>query len=872
LHWTAGVHCFLACGVVVSERYRHLGLHQGLHFGAKEFADKARGSALEKGDQRPREVRGLGFSGLGIGAIMPTTNIGPSSDLELQKIADALARSRKVVVVTGAGISTNCGIPDFRSENGLYSLIQAQYDAATKSSTGSSAGDSGDEMMAATESPPIIEDSIEVCQPRRRVGRPPKEKRNLSNKRCCVNNSRVNDTNRVNKSTRRRPVNQPPTKEKPVIVPSLAKRVSDIKGKDLFDSMVWNSHLSTSIFLTFIASLRRQIRNDVKETTATHKFIRVLRDGGRLVRCYTQNIDGLEAREGLEMDLSRGQGSRSRFSAQILKEQRKPDSSIRGPSLDGGVEVVGLHGGLSHLRCGLCQKLCPWDGEISSETDDSNDPNDSSSPADSDESHAGDALIYPVTTKTSPRTERFVHPMASAAREAPPVLQPTLVANRRKLRNRSISLPPEVNLQMQIQEACVADEKSEQNAGEATESFESQSSQATMLDSPSSSQSPESSQATTMSFEDTLLSGSAPECKTCSAKNAKRERGGRRSLAIGRLRPDVVLYGEEHPSAHLIGPLLTHDISLSPDVLLILGTSLKVHGLKVMVKEFARAVHARRGKVVFVNNTKPSESIWGDVIDYWVEWDCDAWVEDLRRRRDDLWLHRSELDPRREAEARKARLDSKRSQSLLDDTTNGAYHGKHTNGLLKKGSGREKQSLLDKAQASDLNLGLSTSSSEAKATVKKRPSRPSATRDCTLNAAHIVSKIMNNLRSTAPHNDPSDIYHQPYRPLHQLSPNTMRLPQYTLPKPPNAQPRATGSVWPAPTPWPVSDHHKSRPSTREETPVLPTPPASDPSTAAEGDAEDMSPGTRRIKDLGSIQAILSSPLGKRTRSGSLRRR
>lgn len=42
---------------------------------------------------------------------MPTINVGPGCDLQLQEIADTLGRSKKVVVVTGAGISTNCGIP-----------------------------------------------------------------------------------------------------------------------------------------------------------------------------------------------------------------------------------------------------------------------------------------------------------------------------------------------------------------------------------------------------------------------------------------------------------------------------------------------------------------------------------------------------------------------------------------------------------------------------------------------------------------------------------------------------------------------------------------------------------------------------------------
>jgi hypothetical protein len=35
--------------------------------------------------------------------------------------------------------------------------------------------------------------------------------------------------------------------------------------------------------------------------------------------------------------------------------------------------------------------------------------------------------------------------------------------------------------------------------------------------------------------------------------------------------------------------------------------------------------------VVFVNLTELAK-IWNGVIDYWVEWDCDAWVGDLVER------------------------------------------------------------------------------------------------------------------------------------------------------------------------------------------------------------------------------------------------
>jgi hypothetical protein len=42
---------------------------------------------------------------------MPTIHVRPEVDLHMQQVADTIGKSKKVVVVTGAGISTNCGIP-----------------------------------------------------------------------------------------------------------------------------------------------------------------------------------------------------------------------------------------------------------------------------------------------------------------------------------------------------------------------------------------------------------------------------------------------------------------------------------------------------------------------------------------------------------------------------------------------------------------------------------------------------------------------------------------------------------------------------------------------------------------------------------------
>lgn len=42
---------------------------------------------------------------------MPLRDITAADERALQDIADALAKSHKQVLITGAGISTSCGIP-----------------------------------------------------------------------------------------------------------------------------------------------------------------------------------------------------------------------------------------------------------------------------------------------------------------------------------------------------------------------------------------------------------------------------------------------------------------------------------------------------------------------------------------------------------------------------------------------------------------------------------------------------------------------------------------------------------------------------------------------------------------------------------------
>uniref|UniRef100_H3GLH0 Deacetylase sirtuin-type domain-containing protein n=1 Tax=Phytophthora ramorum TaxID=164328 RepID=H3GLH0_PHYRM len=63
---------------------------------------------------------------MGIRLIKPSAN-RPREKLDnvntLQDVAALLRSSKKIVVLAGAGISVSCGIPDFRSENGIYSRL-----------------------------------------------------------------------------------------------------------------------------------------------------------------------------------------------------------------------------------------------------------------------------------------------------------------------------------------------------------------------------------------------------------------------------------------------------------------------------------------------------------------------------------------------------------------------------------------------------------------------------------------------------------------------------------------------------------------------------------------------------------------------------
>ncbi|ODV73160.1 NAD-dependent histone deacetylase HST3 [Cyberlindnera jadinii NRRL Y-1542] len=233
-----------------------------------------------------------------------------------------------------------------------------------------------------------------------------------------------------------------------------------LKGKDLFDVMVFQRGEHVSQFCKFMSDLRTRSLN--AEPTRTHRFIQRQLRSKRALRCYTQNIDGVEHRMGLQTDTQ-------------LKWKE--------------LECVQLHGDVHTLRCTHCSTVVDWTPEL----------------------------------------------------------------------------------------------------------------------------------------EGRFQRGELPECHECLNIKLIRKLSGKRTggLVTGVLRPNVVLYGENHPLAETIATGLNNDIARSkPDMLVIIGTSLKVHGVKQLTRLAAKAVHARGGVVLLINDTTLKG--WDNVIDYQVLGDCDS--------------------------------------------------------------------------------------------------------------------------------------------------------------------------------------------------------------------------------------------------------
>lgn len=130
----------------------------------------------------------------------------------------------------------------------------------------------------------------------------------------------------------------------------------------------------------------------------------------------------------------------------------------------------------------------------------------------------------------------------------------------------------------------------------------------------------------TIEYQAQFRNGQPPVCPQCILYDHERTRLGKRPLAMGTLRPNIVLYNEFHPDAESIGKLQWKDLNRKPDFMIVMGTSLRIASLKKFIKEAAKLIHSVQGKVVFINMT-PLTKEWEHVFDYELLGHSDDWVQ-----------------------------------------------------------------------------------------------------------------------------------------------------------------------------------------------------------------------------------------------------
>lgn len=128
-------------------------------------------------------------------------------------------------------------------------------------------------------------------------------------------------------------------------------------------------------------------------------------------------------------------------------------------------------------------------------------------------------------------------------------------------------------------------------------------------------------------FKPDLFDGPVPPiCSECEEIDRLRTQElGRRSHGVGMLRPRMVLYNEHNPDDEAIGSVTRDDLRKRPDAVIVVGTTLKVPGVKRIVREMCATVRDRRdGVAIWVNNDpEPSGKEFEDCWDIVVRGKCD---------------------------------------------------------------------------------------------------------------------------------------------------------------------------------------------------------------------------------------------------------
>ncbi|GIZ40442.1 hypothetical protein CKM354_000377900 [Cercospora kikuchii] len=165
-----------------------------------------------------------------------------------------------------------------------------------------------------------------------------------------------------------------------------------------------------------------------------------------------------------------------------------------------------------------------------------------------------------------------------------------------------------------------------------------------------------------------------PTCPRCVEVNDIRVGvEGKRSHGIGRMRPRMVLYNEHNPDDEAIGAVTKDDLRKRPDAVIVVGTTLKVPGVRRIVREMCATVRDRRGGVaIWINSDPPPIS--KDLEDCWdiiVQGPCDKVARHAAMRKWDEPAISEEYSEVSESEAKKTA--AKRMRVQLPPSNNAKF-------------------------------------------------------------------------------------------------------------------------------------------------------------------------------------------------------
>lgn len=128
-----------------------------------------------------------------------------------------------------------------------------------------------------------------------------------------------------------------------------------------------------------------------------------------------------------------------------------------------------------------------------------------------------------------------------------------------------------------------------------------------------------------------FLEADPPECDACSEYDGVRQSAGQRSHGVGRMRPRIVLYNEHNPDEEAITSVMNADVKSRPRVLIVAGTSLKIPGVRRLVKSLCTVIRGRKdGVTMFINNEPPVGKEFENCFDLIVQGTTDE-VADLAK-------------------------------------------------------------------------------------------------------------------------------------------------------------------------------------------------------------------------------------------------